>query len=411
MTPSPDRADSPHHRAKVVLGVAGGIAAYKSVELLRLLKASGAEVRVVLTPDATRFVGALTFSALSDARVRTSLFDDPGTPIPHTELGQWADVIVVAPATAHVIARLATGLGDDLLTATVLASTAPLVLCPAMHTEMWRQPSVQGHLSTLRARGALVLDPGTGPLAGGDEGPGRVREPAEIAAFVDRLITRGRELQGRRVLVSAGGTREPIDPVRVITNRSSGRQGHAVAEAAARRGADVTLVTASALALAPDAAPHIERVGVTTAAEMADEMLSRAGRADVIVMAAAVSDFTVDAAHHKLKRADGAPELHLRPTEDILAGLGELKHDRQVLVGFAAETDHAVARAKEKRRRKGCDLLVVNDVTAPGAGFDHPTNEVTIIDRDDRAHAVSLRSKEEVAAAILDNVIRYLPGE
>jgi phosphopantothenoylcysteine decarboxylase/phosphopantothenate--cysteine ligase len=395
---------------RIVLGVAGGIAAFKSVELLRRLRERGYFVSPVLTPDATRFVGAITFSALASEPARTSLFHDPLTPIPHTYLGQHADLIVVAPATAHLIARYAAGLADDLLLATLLASRAPVLLCPAMHTEMWEQPSVQENLATLRRRGVLVLDPDRGLLAGGDVGSGRQPEPEVIATTVESLISGGKNgaLAGRNVLISAGGTREPIDPVRVITNRSSGRQGYALAEVAARLGAKVTLVSAARLDLALDVARRVELIEVNTAAEMATEILARSALSDVIIMAAAVSDFTVHAATSKLKKENGAPEITLIPTLDILGELGRRHRDGQVVVGFAAETDDVIARAAEKLQRKNCDLMVVNDVGAPGAGFDHPTNEVVIIDREQRTQRVSLRSKEAVSYEILTNVAALL---
>lgn len=259
---------------RIVLGVAGGIAAYKAVELLRRMRDAGYFVSPVLTRDATRFIGEVTFSALASEPARTSLYGDPTTPIPHTYLGQHADLIVVAPATAHLIARFAMGLADDLLSATLLASRAPVLLCPAMHTEMWEQPSVQENLAVLRRRGVLVMEPATGPLAGGDIGAGRLREPEEIFELVEHMLRGYRgPLSGRRVLISAGGTRESIDPVRVISNRSSGRQGLALAEVAHRLGATVTLVSTSALDLALDVVRQIEVVHVESAAEMREAMV------------------------------------------------------------------------------------------------------------------------------------------
>ncbi len=406
MTSSTPEASPP----RIVLGVAGGIAAYKAVELLRRLRGLGYHVAPVLTPDATRFVGAVTFSALASEPVRTSLFGDPTTPIPHTHLGQNADLIVVAPATAHLIARYAVGLADDLLTATLLATRAPVLLCPAMHTEMWEQPSVQENLATLRRRGVMVMDPADGALAGGDAGPGRLREPEEIATLVGLILSGpgGHLLAGRRVVVTAGGTREPIDPVRVITNRSSGRQGYALAEVASRLGAEVTLITAARLAVALDVARRIHVVDVDSAAEMADAVFAHSVHADVVVMAAAVADFTVVAHDDKIKKESGVPTVTLQPTVDILATLNDRRHDGQILVGFAAETSDVIARAVEKRRRKGCDLLVVNDVSAQGAGFDHPTNEVVLVHSDDSLTPVSLRSKEAVSYEILSNVAELL---
>jgi phosphopantothenoylcysteine decarboxylase / phosphopantothenate---cysteine ligase len=402
---TPSKA-APH----VVLGVSGGIAAYKAVDVLRRLRDAGVYVSPVLTPDATKFVGAVTFSALASEPARTQIYGDPSTPIPHTYLGQHADLIVIVPTTAHVIARLAMGVADDLLTLTVLASRAPVVLFPAMHTEMWEQPSVQENLATLRRRGVLVVEPEVGPLAGGDVGAGRLPEPATIADTVLALLAADGTgpLGGRSVLVTAGGTREPIDPVRVLTNRSSGRQGYAFAEVAARLGATVTLVTAASLEVALDVRRRVTVVPCTSAAEMAETVLTLAPSVDVVVMAAAVADFTVDAAPGKLKKEDGVPVLSLRPTTDILATLGATKPSRQVLVGFAAETSNVLANGRAKMARKNCDLLVVNDVSAPEVGFDYPTNEVHLLDRAGGEVLISLRSKEGVAEAVLSKVGQLL---
>ncbi|MGH9020436.1 MAG: bifunctional phosphopantothenoylcysteine decarboxylase/phosphopantothenate--cysteine ligase CoaBC [Acidimicrobiales bacterium] len=389
----------------LVLGVAGGVAAYKSVDLARRLVDAGYHVAPVLTPDATRFVGALTFSALGSEPARVSLFADPSTPIPHTALGRRCDLVVVAPATAHLIARYARGLADDLLSATLLATRAPVLICPAMHTEMWEHPSVQENVATLRRRGVLFLGPAEGRLAGGDVGAGRMAEPEEIAAVVGALLAgRVGELSGRRVLVTAGGTREPIDPVRVITNRSSGRQGTALATVAARWGADVTLVTASELDPAMDVASKVEVVRVDTAAELAAATLERSSDADVVIMAAAVSDFTVVAATTKLKRDQGLPHLELAATTDVVAELVARRQPGQVIVAFAAETTDVARHGAEKLARKGVDLLVVNDVSAPGVGFAHETNEVSILEPDVTAVTVSRRSKEAVATVILARV-------
>lgn len=400
--------DSPSPR--VVLGVAGGIAAYKAVEVLRRLRDAGYHVTPILTPDATRFVGPLTFSALASEPARVGLYDDPALPIPHTVLGQSADLIVVAPATAHLIARFAAGLADDLLTATLMASASPVLLCPAMHTEMWEQPVVQENLATLRRRGVLVLEPERGHLAGGDEGAGRLAEPATIVSLVERIIKGYRgPLTGRHVLVTAGGTREPIDPVRVITNRSSGRQGYAIAEVAARLGAAVTLVTTTDRTLAIDVVGRIEVVEVVTAAELREQALKLAKDMDVIVMAAAVADFTVDPAPNKLKKVAGPPHLALVATPDILVELTTNRRDGQVIVGFAAESTDVLANAQAKFERKGVDVLVVNDVMTPGAGFESPTNEVRLLLRDHEPVAVSMRTKEDVALEVLTRVVALLP--
>jgi len=394
---------------RVVLGVSGGIAAYKAVEICRRLVDAGVHVTPVLTHDATRFVGALTFSALASEPAQLSLWDE-ASPIPHTTLGQSADLVVVAPATAHTIARYAAGLSDDLLMATLLATRAPVIVCPAMHTEMWEHPSVRDNLATLERRGVEIVPPETGRLAGGDSGEGRLADPVVIAERVLQRLGRlaVRDLAGARVVVSAGGTREPLDPVRFITNRSSGKQGHAIAVAAARRGAEVTLVTASPLPLPPDAAAAITRVDVETAADMEQAVGAASEGADVVVMAAAVADFRPKAlADSKMSKEEGVPELVLEPTPDILAGLARRRTPGQVLVGFAAETHDAVERGRRKLERKAVDLLVVNDVSAPGAGFDHDTNAVVILDADGTATEIPLTSKDAVATAVLDRVIAH----
>jgi len=395
---------------RIVLGVAGGIAAYKSVELLRLLRDKGYHVAPILTPDATRFVGTETFSALASEPARTSLFGDEATPIPHTYLGSNASLIVVAPATAHLIARYAMGLADDLLTATLLATRAPVLLCPAMHTEMWEQPSVQENLATLRRRGVMVLEPESGHLAGGDEGTGRLVEPARIAELVDRVVGGYRGiLSDVQVLISAGGTREAIDPVRYLSNRSSGRQGYALAEVACRMGARVTLVSTVDLPLTLDTVRSIDVVPVESAVELYEAMMKRAPDSDCVIMAAAVADFSLAAAPQKLKKRDGPPELHFLPTPDVLAELVAQRVKDQVIVGFAAETTNVMENALLKLREKGVDLLVVNDVAAPGAGFEHATNEVLLLDASEEAHRVSLRSKEAISWEILTRVAALLP--
>ncbi len=396
-------------RPRVLLGVCGGIAAYKAVEVCRRLVDAGVHVTPVLTDDATRFVGAVTFSALASEPVQRSLWDE-SSPIPHTRLGQSADLIVVVPATAHTIARYAAGLSDDLLGATLLATRAPVIVCPAMHTEMWEHASVRDNLATLERRGVEIVPPESGRLAGGDSGEGRLADPGVIVERVlERLgRTTRRDLLGARVVVSAGGTREPLDPVRFITNRSSGKQGHAIAVAAARRGAAVTLVTSSPLPLPPDSAAVVTRIDVETAAEMEHAVGVAAEGADVVVMAAAVADFRPKrSAGTKLSKEEGVPELVLEPTPDILAGLAARRAPGQVLVGFAAETHDAVERGRRKLERKGVDLLVVNDVSAPDAGFDHDTNAVVILGADASTTEIPLTSKDAVANAVLDRVIAH----
>jgi len=392
---------------RVVLGVCGGIAAYKAVEVCRRLVDAGAHVVPVMTQGATRFLGETTLSALASEPVRRTLWD--GTdPIPHTNLGQSADLVVVAPATARLLSAYAAGYSHDLLTNVLIATRAPVIVCPAMHTEMWEHPAVQQNVAVLRSRGTLIVEPASGRLAGGDVGVGRLADPERIVAAAEAVLTDGDgDLTGRRVLVTAGGTREPIDPVRFIGNRSSGKQGHAIAEEAAARGAEVTLVTTTDLPVTT----RIERVRVDTAAEVQREVTLRASTADVVVMAAAIADFTpVDVAVDKLKKRDGVPVVELRPTTDVLSELGAAKPAGQVLVGFAAETTDVVRNAEEKLRRKGADLIVVNDVSAAGVGFEHDTNEVLIIDRGGEQHHVPFAHKREVARAVLDRVAVVLHG-
>ncbi len=400
---------------RIVLGVSGGIAAYKAVEVCRRLVDSGHRVTPVLTDAARRFVGPTTFSALASDPVPDGMWEPLEGGIAHTRLGQTADLVVVAPATADLLARYAAGMADDLLTATLLATTAPVVVCPAMHTEMWEHPAVTENVATLRRRGVHVVPPESGRLAGGDEGTGRMAEPETIVAAVLAVLgastadpadpadrANRADLAGRRVVVSAGGTREAIDPVRVITNRSSGKQGHAIAQAAAARGATVTLVTASAL----PAPVGVDTVRVESAAEMEAAMGTAAVDADVVVMAAAVADFRPKVA--SAEKVHGVPELILEPTPDILFGLAARRQPGQLLVGFAAETDDVLARAREKLERKKVDLLVVNDVSAPGAGFDHDTNEVVLLGSDGAEIGVPLGSKRHVADAVLDAVVARL---
>ena len=410
---------------RVVLGVTGGIAAYKAVELCRRMVDAGAHVAPVMTDDATRFIGEVTLSALASEPVRRSFWDGP-EPIPHTRLGQGADIIVVAPATARFIGAYAHGISDDLLGATVLATRAPVVVCPAMHTEMWEHPAVQENLGILRRRGVVVVPPGQGVLAGRDVGTGRLAEPKDILDVVEDVLAAATpatpatpaapavttasagDLAGRQVLVTAGGTREPIDPVRFITNRSSGKQGHALAEAAARRGAAVVLVTTTDRPVAPG----IEVVPVESAADMEHAVLERAEAADVVIMAAAVADFRPKApAQSKLSKSEGVPDIVLEPTPDILAELSRRRRSAQVLVGFAAETHDVATRARGKLLAKEVDLVVANDVSAPGAGFDHDTNAVTILAADGSNREIGLTTKDAVADAVLDAVVACLSAQ
>lgn len=393
---------------RIVLGVSGGIAAYKAIEICRRLVDAGAHVMPVLTGGATRFVGPLTFSALASEPARTSLFEGP-EPIPHTRLGQTCDLVIVAPATARVIGHYAAGISNDLLTATLLATRAPVLLAPAMHTEMWEHAAVQDNLSVLRRRGVHIVDPESGRLAGGDIGAGRLADPARIVEAAARILAGPpRDLSGRRVLVTAGGTREPIDPVRFIGNRSSGKMGYAVAEAAARRGALVVLVTTAS---GPAPAGVAEVVRVETAAEMADAVLDRFADLDVVVMAAAVADFRPKAsAPEKIKKSSGPPEIILEPTVDILAELGG-KKTTQYLVGFAAETERLVEHAAAKMAAKRVDLMVANDVTAPGSGFEVDTNQAVLIGPDGTADQLVQMPKIELADAIWDRVAPKLQAQ
>ena len=388
---------------RIVVGISGGIAAYKAVEVIRRLVDAGAHVAPIMTEDAHRFIGPVTVSALSSEPVHTSLWDD-ASPIPHTRLGQTADLIVVAPATARVIAAYAMGFSQDLLVATLIATRAQVVICPAMHTEMWEHPSVQDNLALLRSRGVIVVDPQEGRLAGGDIGTGRLADPETILSAIDSALSVGaRDMDGLSVLVTAGGTREPIDAVRVIANRSSGKQGYAIAEEAQRRGASVTLIST----VDRPSTTGVNVVSVETAQQMLDAVSVHAPVSDVVVMTAAVADFRpVQAAEGKIKKHKGIPEITLEATPDILASLGSSKPVGQTLVGFAAETDDVVANAKGKLERKNLDIVVANDVSAPGVGFGHDTNAVTILSADGSQIQVELANKHAIATAILDSVVK-----
>ena len=392
---------SPLAGKRIVLGVTGGIAAYKAIELSRRLVDAGAHVVPIMTDAAQHFVGATTLSALASEPVQTELWNNPTTPIPHTEVGQGADLIIVAPATAKSIAAYRMGYSHDLLQNTLIATRAPVIVCPAMHTEMWEHPSVVDNIATLRKRGVHIVEPESGRLAGGDIGAGRLADPATILGAAERILGPA-DLTGVTVVVSAGGTREPIDAVRVIANRSSGKQGYAVAGEAAARGAQVTLVSTVGL---PTPA-GVQVIAVETAAEMQEAMERAAIDHDVIVMAAAVADFRpAHAASGKIKKRDGVPEIVLQPTPDILAGLGANKRDDHVLVGFAAETANLVDNAQGKLERKRLDLIVANDVSAPGVGFAHDTNAVTLLRPGAKPVEIDLATKRDVARAVIDAVV------
>jgi phosphopantothenoylcysteine decarboxylase / phosphopantothenate---cysteine ligase len=396
---------------RVVLGVGAGIAAYKSCELLRLLTEAGHQVRVVPTPDALHFVGEATWAALSGEPVSCNVWDDVPN-VPHVRLGQTADLVFVAPATADLLARAAAGRSDDLLTAVLLTARCPVVFAPAMHTEMWQHPATQVNVATLRERGAIVLDPATGRLTGPDTGPGRLPEPAELLAVAVRVLARGAEglaadLTGRRVLVSAGGTREELDPVRFIGNWSSGRQGYAVARVAAARGAKVTLVAAN-VALEDPAGAQVVRV--TSAREMRDAVFAAAAEADAVVMAAAVADYRPETRNDsKIKKSGAAPpQLRLVQNPDILRELsGSRVRPGQVVVGFAAETGDVLANGRAKLAAKGCDLLVVNQVGG-GLAFGTSDNEAVVLAADGGETRVERGPKELLAEVIWDLVASRL---
>jgi phosphopantothenoylcysteine decarboxylase/phosphopantothenate--cysteine ligase len=397
---------------KVVLGVSGGIAAYKAAELLRRLTESGLSVRVVPTASALKFVGEPTWSALSGQPVATEVWRDVHE-VPHVRLGQEADVVVVAPATADLLARAAHGLADDLLTNTLLTARCPVVFAPAMHTEMWEHPATRDNVATLRRRGAIVIEPAVGRLTGADSGKGRLPDPAEIAAVVQRVLRRGSEpadLAGRHVVVSAGGTREYLDPVRFLGNRSSGRQGYALARTAVARGARVTLVAANTV-LDDPAGVDVVRVGTT--AELRTAVRVAAADADAVVMAAAPADFRpADHATHKIKKADDgtAPTVSLVQNPDILAELASRRlRAGQVVVGFAAETGDDTASVLEHGRaklaRKGCDLLVVNEV-GDGRAFEVADNAAVVLGADGTATEVPYGPKEDLADVVWDLVVK-----
>nr|WP_245663052.1 bifunctional phosphopantothenoylcysteine decarboxylase/phosphopantothenate--cysteine ligase CoaBC [Nocardia inohanensis] len=397
---------------RIVVGVGGGIAAYKSCNLVRRFTETGHEVRVIPTESALEFVGKATFEALSGHPVHTGVFADVPQ-VPHVRLGQEADLVVIAPATADLMARAAQGRADDLLTATLLTARCPVLFAPAMHTEMWEHPATRANVATLRAHGAVVMEPASGRLTGTDTGPGRLPEPEEIFGLARLLLERAdalpRDLEGRRVVVSAGGTRELLDPVRFLGNRSSGKQGYALARLAAQRGATVTLIAGNTAGLEPPAA--VEVVNVTTAEQLKVAVDKHALGADAVIMAAAVADFRpVNVAAAKIKKGAGEPDsIALTKTPDILAGLVQARRDGQLpgtaIVGFAAETgdEHAdvLTHARAKLARKGCDLLVVNAV-GEGKAFEVDTNDGWLLGADGTEIALDHGSKALLASRVLD---------
>jgi len=406
---------------EIVLGVSGGIAAYKSCEVLRRLREAGHHVQVVATRSALEFIGAATFEALSGRPVLTGVFENVQD-VEHVALGRRAELVLLVPATADLLARMTQGRADDLLTSTLLTARCPVLAVPAMHTEMWEHPATVDNVATLRRRGTVVLEPASGRLTGADTGPGRLPEPPEIAEFARLLLEWGagdgtepfplpRDLEGRRVVVSAGGTAEPLDPVRTLGNRSSGRQGYALARVAAQRGADVTLVAGTIADLDPPAAVDLRRVQTTR--EMRDAVLDASKAADVVVMAAAVSDFRpASTSVGKIKKGEEAPAIPLEFNPDILRELVTEDVPRRLVVGFAAETGDergsVLDYARAKLERKGCDLLVVNAVGA-GKAFETEDNEGWLLGADGSTTSLPMGSKAALAARVWDAVAERLP--
>jgi phosphopantothenoylcysteine decarboxylase/phosphopantothenate--cysteine ligase len=389
---------------RVLLGVTGSIAAYKAASLARLLVADRAEVRVVMTDAATRFVGPDTFAALTGNPVHTSVFDEPGTVL-HVRLAHEIDLAIVAPATANVLAKLAHGVADDLLTSTLLESRCPIVAAPTMHTGMWEHPATVASIKALDGRGVTFVGPVSGPLAAGDEGFGRMSEPEAILGVARAVAARSSDLAERRIVVTAGPTHEPIDAVRFLGNRSSGRMGIALAAEAHARGADVTLVLGPGTVAPPSA---LRVIRIETAEQMRDAVLDAADDADAIIMAAAVADFRpASAAAGKLKKDAGPPDVRLVPTSDILAELGERPGER-ILVGFAAETTDLEAQGRSKLERKHLDLIVVNEVGRAGTGFGSETNDAMILARDGDDEPLRTWTKRELASAVCDRLAKLL---
>jgi phosphopantothenoylcysteine decarboxylase / phosphopantothenate---cysteine ligase len=410
-------------RKRIIVGVSGGIAAYKACSVVRQLVEAGHHVRVIPTESALRFVGAATFEALSGEPVHTDVWQDVPE-VPHVQIGKQADLVVVAPATADTLARAAHGRADDLLTATLLTARCPVLFAPAMHTEMWLHPATVDNVATLRGRGAVVLEPASGRLTGSDSGAGRLPEPEEITTFAELLLARGDaltyDLAGTKMLVTAGGTREAIDPVRFIGNRSSGKQGYALARVAAQRGADVTLIAAHTAGLADPAGVHV--VHVSSAQQLGDAVSKHAPDAHVLVMAAAVADFRpAQASPSKIKKAGKgteAPLIQLTRTDDVLRGAVRARTDGQLpnmraIVGFAAETGDAngtvLDHARAKLARKGCDLLVVNAV-GDGRAFEVDSNDGWLLASDGTESALEHGSKALMASRIVDAIVTFLRG-
>ena len=403
--PAPQR---PYAGARVLLGVSGGIASYKSAWLARLLTLAGAEVDVVMTPAALEFVGAITFEALTGRAVHSEIFG-AGNALDHVKLARSANAIVVAPATADLCARAASGQANDLLTAILLAASAPVLIIPAMNDHMWAHPQTRQNVAHLQSIGYHVIPPDAGMLAAGEgSGPGRMPEPDAIFAHVGWLLEDRRALGGKRIVVTAGPTREALDPVRFISNHSSGKMGVALASAAWRRGAEVVLITGPGTVTAP---PGACVVRVETTEEMRDAVARELPDADALIMAAAPADFrATDVAAQKIKKSSAPPSLKLSPTPDILASTIDARRPGSVIVGFALETNDVIAHARQKLERKQLDLMVVNDATEEGAGFGVDTNRVTLLGRDGSEENLPLLAKRELADVILDRVVGLLDG-
>ncbi len=388
---------------RVLLGVSGGIAAYKAAELARELLRAGAQVQPLLTAAGEAMVSRATFAALTGRSVPASIWDDPAA-VEHVHLARWGQILVIAPATAHTLARLAAGLADDLLTNVALAFPGPVVVAPAMHTEMWQHPATQANLAVLERRGVQVVPPASGPLTSGDVGPGRLADLPDLIAGISAALTPAQTLAGVRVLVSLGGTREPLDPVRYLGNRSSGRMGAAICAEALRRGAEVTAVAAATTVELPDG---IRVLRVETAQQLYDTVLAEAPARDVVIMAAAVADFRPKAsAPAKLKKDQGVPEVVLEPTPDTLAELGRRRRPDQILIGFAAETNDHLANARAKLDRKRLDLVVVNHVETERSAFGTDTADAALVDNAISEDLPPGASKQEIARHLLNRVER-----
>lgn len=390
----------------IVLGVSGGIAAYKAVDIVSRLKKAGAIVKVIMTEGATRFVTPLTFRELSGNPVVHTMWDEPKSwHVEHIALASWADCFLLAPATANIIGKIANGIADDMLSTTVMATRAPVIIAPAMNTNMYLNPITQQNLMKLRNLGYSILEPATGMLACGVEGPGRLPEPQDIVKAVQNLFLISRTLCGKKVLITAGGTREPIDPVRYIGNRSSGKMGYALAEAARQRGAEVILVSGPVSIGQP---AGVKVISVESAYEMRNAVLSEFADSDIVIKAAAVADYRVCCqSEQKIKKTGDRLMLELEKNPDILAELGQLK-TKQILVGFAAETENLIMHAADKLQRKNADMIVANDVTQHGAGFNADTNIVKLLYRDGRIEELAQMEKKQLAGLIIDRICDFL---